>query len=461
MRIKNYSLQFLAFFLFIVFECAYGKDSVEISTWKAGVSTTVITPEGPVWLGGYAARTKPAEGKLHDLWAKALYLEDAQGRSMLLITMDLCEISRKISDRIKELLKSETGLKKEQIVLNCSHTHSGPLLKGDGTHIVYPMDDKQTTLIDNYTAWFVNRMAQLGKEASRRLEPARIFSQNGTVRFQVNRRNNQEAKFTNLTTLNGPNDYSVPVLKVEDKRGNIKAVVFGYACHPTVLDGYEWCGDYPGFAQIELEKLYPGATALFFQGAGADQNPLPRRSIPLARQYGKELAAAVERVISEPMRELQSRLAVAYSEISLEMEPVPTVKELEKYVQELGGYQKRWAECMLGKLQKGEELTSSYPYPVQVWRLGEQAIVSLGGEPLVDYALRLKEMLGEDIFVMGYSNDVMAYIPPDEELGKGGYEIVASQRGAGLPARWKTGLEKAILDEVMTLARQIAPPLSD
>ncbi len=461
MQIKKCLFTLLAFLFFTIFECSYGKNPVSVSTWKAGVATTVITPQEPMWLSGYAARTKPAEGKLHDLWAKALFMEDAQGRKMLLITMDLCEIPREISIRIKDRLRSETGLKKEQIVLNCSHTHSGAVLKSDGMYIVYPLDDKQTALIDNYTEWFVNRMVQVGKEASQRLEPVRIFSQNGTVRFQVNRRNNTESELTNLTPLQGPNDYSVPVLKVENETGNVKAIVFGYACHPTVLNGYEWCGDYPGFAQIELEKLYPGATALFFQGAGADQNPLPRRSIPLARQYGKELAAAVERVISEPMRELQPQLAVAYSEISLEMEPVPTAEELEKYVQELGGYEKKWAEYMLEKLKKGEKLISSYPYPVQVWQLGEQTIVSLGGELLVSYAYRLKEMLGEDIFVMGYCNDVMAYIPSDEELGKGGYEIIASQRAAGLPAPWKTGLEKAILYDVMTLARQIAPPLSD
>ena len=461
MQIKKCLSAFLAFLFLGIIEYVYGKNPVGVSTWKAGVATTVITPKEPMWLSGYAARRKPAEGKLHDLWAKALYIEDVQGRKILLVTMDLCEISRDISHRIKERLRSETGLKKEQIVLNCSHTHSGPVLKSDGMYIVYPLDDKQTTLIDNYTEWLVNRMVQVGKEASQRLEPVRIFSQNGIVRFQVNRRNNTESKLTNLTPLQGPNDYSVPVLKVEDNKGNIKAVVFGYACHPTVLNGYEWCGDYPGFAQIELEKCYPGATALFFQGAGADQNPLPRRSIPLAKQYGKELAAAVERVISEPMRELQPQLAVAYSEISLEMESVPTEKELEKYVQELGGYEKKWAEYMLGKLQKGEKLISSYPYPVQVWQLGEQTIVSLGGELLVSYAHQLKELLGEDIFVMGYCNDVMAYIPSDEELGKGGYEIIASQRAAALPAPWKTGLEKAVLDKVVTLARQIVPELSD
>jgi hypothetical protein len=76
-------------------------------------------------------------------------------------------------------------------------------------------------------------------------------------------------------------------LKITDLKGKLKSIVFGYSCHPTVLDGYNWSGDYPGFAQLNLEETYKGATAMFFQGGGADQNPMPRRTEPLARQYGK------------------------------------------------------------------------------------------------------------------------------------------------------------------------------
>ena len=49
-------------------------------TWKAGAAKIAITPHQPLWMSGYASRTKPAEGKLHDLWAKALVLEDPHGR---------------------------------------------------------------------------------------------------------------------------------------------------------------------------------------------------------------------------------------------------------------------------------------------------------------------------------------------------------------------------------------------
>src|SRR5690625_7475474 len=87
----------------------------------------------------------------------------------------------------------------------------------------------------------------------------------------------------------------------------------------------QWSGDYAGFAQIELEKEYPDVVAMFFQGAGADQNPLPRRSVSLARQYGKTLAAAVEGVLEEEMRLLDPVVCTAYREIDLELQRAPKI----------------------------------------------------------------------------------------------------------------------------------------
>ncbi|MDD3789506.1 MAG: neutral/alkaline non-lysosomal ceramidase N-terminal domain-containing protein, partial [Petrimonas sp.] len=213
-------------------------------TWKAGVAATVITPQEPVWMGGYSSRTSPAERKIHDLWAKALYLEDAGKKGVLIITCDLVGLSKAVSDRIKDDLLEKTGLSKAQIILNCSHTHSGPVTSENLINI-YPIDSENLAVVDQYTERLCKQLVALSVKAKQNAGPAKVFSQNGTVRFQVNRRKNREAELTHLTSLNGPNDYSVPVLKVEDIKGNIKAVVFGYACHPTVLDGYEWCGDYP------------------------------------------------------------------------------------------------------------------------------------------------------------------------------------------------------------------------
>src|SRR5207248_5583803 len=111
-----------------------------------------------------------------------------------------------------------------------------------------------------------------------------------------------------------PADHDVPVLAAHDAKGKLKGVIFGYACHATVLSYQKWCGDYPGFAAMELEKAHPGAVAMFVAGCGADQNPLPRRSVALAQGYGKQLADAVEAVLAKPGKPVGSSFHGLYAE---------------------------------------------------------------------------------------------------------------------------------------------------
>jgi neutral ceramidase len=57
------------------------------TSWQAGCSKTIITPAELMWMAGYGSRDKPAEGKLTELWAKALVLQDDQGQRGVLITL--------------------------------------------------------------------------------------------------------------------------------------------------------------------------------------------------------------------------------------------------------------------------------------------------------------------------------------------------------------------------------------
>jgi hypothetical protein len=421
--------------------------------WKAGVAKVAITPEGPLWMAGFAVRTHPSEGKLHDLWAKALALEDAEGKQAVLITTDLLGFPKSMSDEIRNQLLAKYKLSKAQIILNSSHTHSGPVL-GNALSDIYPLQAEDQKKIDTYSTALINQIVTLAGNALKALQPATLQSQNGVARFQVNRRNNDAATLERLTEITGPGDAAVPVLKVADAKGKMLAVAFGYACHPTVLDLYKWSGDYPGYAQIELEKLYPGTTALFFQGAGADQNPLPRRTVPLAVQYGKTLAAAVERVLSEDMKTLEPTLSTAYSEVELLLTTAPTKEQFTALAKNTTGYQQRWANRMLEKIEKKEPFTTSYPFPLQVWKLGDQAIMTLGGELVVDYAINLKKIFGQETFVMGYSNDVMTYIPSATILREGGYEGEAAAIVYGLPATWASDVEIQILNGMVNLAKE-------
>ena len=405
-------------------------------------------------MAGYASRTNPSEGKLHDLWAKALILEDAQGEKAVLVTMDILGVPKLISEEIRNQLQQKFNLQKSQINLNSSHTHSGPVLENALTGI-YPLEEEHLNEISTYSRHFITRIVTLVENALADRKPVRLYAANGVTRFQVNRRNNSEASLAQQTELRGPHDYAVPVMKVESMTGELLAVTFGYACHNTVLDINKWSGDYAGFAQLELERQYPGVTALFFQGASGDLNPLPRRTVPLAKQYGRTLAAAVSRVLDEDMRQLSPVLSTAYSEITLHLTDLPVEQDLLKIVETSTSFEGRCAEALLKRLKSGEAFSLTYDYPVQFWVLGDQSIVSLGGEAVVEYAIELKKVLGDSLFVMAYSNDVMGYIPSNIILREGGYEGDSSQMVYGLPSKWKEGIQERIIGEVLKLAKEI------
>lgn len=427
--------------------------------WKAGIARVVITPERSQWMAGYGDRDRTSEGKIMDIWAKALAIQDESGKQAVLVTADLVGIPKRLSDHIRDEVKTKYNLSRSQIAINTSHTHTGPVLS-DALVSIYPVNESQQKDIDRYTDELGDKIVALVGKALKSMEPAQLYSGNGVTRFQVNRRNNVESTLDLQTHLNGPNDYAVPVIKVQNKKGDLIAIMFGYACHNTVLAGYKWSGDWAGFAQIEIEKNHPGITALFVQGCGADQNPLPRRTEQLAQQYGKELAASVDRVINEDMQPLSSSLSTAYSEVELSLNTPPTKEELLKKTQEGASYQKRWAQNLIQEMDKGKSLRTSYPYPVQVWKIGEQPIAILGGETVIDYSIELKRIFGPHLFVLGYSNDVMSYIPSARIVQEGGYEGASSQMVYGLPATWKPDIETKIVEEVLKLANQVGVPMA-
>ena len=155
------------------------------------------------------------------------------------------------------------------------------------------------------------------------------------------------------------------------------------------------------------------------------------------------------------MKILEPQLSTAYSEVKLELEKAPSKEELLAIAAKETSYIKNWALNMIKKADQGHTFISTYPYPVQFWQLGNQSLVALGGEPVVDYAINLKKIFGPGLFVMGYSNDVMAYIPTAEIVREGGYEGHTSQMAFGMPAKWKESIEPTIMNEVMNLAKKL------
>ena len=427
--------------------------------WKAGVAKAVITPEKAVWLAGYGSKRVP-DGKLHDLWMKGLALEDLEGHRAVMITSDFQGVPREMSDLVFEQLQQKYGLARHQVMFTFSHNHCGPRL-GDDLVDYYPVEPEQELLVEEYTAEMVKRAVDLVGESLKNLAPATLGTGEGRATFAVNRRNNREADVPTLrekeVPLVGPVDHSVPVMTVTGADGKLVAILFGYACHPTTLSFMSWCGDYPGFAQIELEQKHPGALAMFVNTCGGDQNPLPRRTVELCRSYGHMLAVGVEGALSQPLTPISAGLATAFEIVQLPYLKTVTREELDVFAKDSNSIKARWATRLTKQLDAGTSFPNSYPYPVHAWRMGkEMLLIGQGAETVVDYALRFKTEFGPGTWVCGYTDDMIAYIPSRRVWEEGGYEGGSNLYEYGRPAlRWGGDVEERIAASVKKLVHQV------
>jgi hypothetical protein len=318
---------------------------------------------------------------------------------------------------------------------------------------MYFLDAEHRKHVADYTTRLREQVIDIVDKAFDGLKPAVLHFGRGTATFAVNRRNNTEAEVPDLRAagqLRGPFDHDVPVLAIKTEEGEPLAILFSYACHATVLDGYQWSGDYPGDAQIELEKRHPGVAAMYVAGCGADQNPVPRRKVELSGIYGQQLAAAVDEVLRGPLKKIDGPLTMSYREIDLPFETLPTREQIERDRESQDKYVASRAKMLLEKIDAGQPLSKTYPYPIQAWRFGDELqVVWLGGEVVVDYALRLKDELApRQGWIVGYANDVMGYIPSRRVLQEGGYEGRDAMVYYGQPTAWSDEVEKLIVDEV-------------
>jgi len=235
---------------------------------KAGVAQQIITPAMNMWMAVYASRKKPAEGKVQELYAKALALEDVAGKRFVFVTLDLIGILPSLRMRMEEKVQKAYGLPPESILLNASHTHSGP---------EYRMEKGREKEAREYTAFLEERMMKVIGDALTDLKPAAVSWSRSRCGFAMNRRLPSPTGYQNSPNPDGPVDHEVPVLQVVSPEGQARAVLFGYACHNTCLGEFQYCGDYAGYAQEYLQENRPGFVALFMNGCSGDQNPYPRR----------------------------------------------------------------------------------------------------------------------------------------------------------------------------------------
>ena len=422
-------------------------------TTPVGTAEVDITPDYPIRLNGYGNRKTESDAIASRLKARALALGEP---TTVLLAVDNCGVPARVTEEVAARLKTRTGLPRDRFTVCSSHTHCGPCLS-NGIPFIFgaPLPRDQQERVDRYTRALTDSLEQVALAALADRKPARLSWAQGTVGFAANRRVLKDGHWTGFgVNPQGPVDHSLPVLRAVGPDGTLRAVLVNYACHCTTLGGdfNKICGEWAGYAAEDLERAHPGARALVIIGCGADANPEPRRNLDDAKAHGAAVAREVERLLRGAMKPLPDRVATAYRTIELPFAAPPDRTQLGERARKPGpeGF---FARTMLERLDRGESLARTLTYPVQTWCFGDAlAIVFLGGEVVVDYALRLKQECDPNrLWVVAYSNDVPCYIASKRVIGEGGYEVDGSMIYYGRPTRLAPEAEDRIIEAVHDL----------
>jgi len=437
---------------------SFGIASAEaLAEWRAGTASVHITPDEPIWMAGYSTRDQPSQSASQDLYAKILVVQDEADARFVIVTADLVGITERMRSEVERNVKERYGLEPSELLMNASHTHSGPEVRIDRLGF----DERDIAWIERARQYVRGTNAKIVSaigEALNRLAPARLSYTHAHCGFAMNRRCVTAAGVRSGPNPDGPVDHCVPVLRVDsiDKKV-LHAVVFGYACHNTVLNTYDLNGDYAGWAQYFLQEAHPNTMALFVTGCGGDQNPYPRRTVELAKQHGRSLANSVEAALMATGKSLRGPLRTGIETVILNFAKGPTRVELREQSKSKDIWQRRYAERLLRQLDEHGGFIQQYAYPVQLVRFGNDlTLIGLAGEPVVDYSLRFKrELAGPAVWVTGYCNALPTYIPSLRVLREGGYESGDHMRYTNFAARFDETIERRIVGKVHELNRRL------
>lgn len=434
---------------------------------KAGWATIEITPPLGLPMGGRGVRLSPGEAVLDPLQAQALVLEDGRGRRTLWLSLDLVGMDGPGTTALRRLASEITGIPLDFVLLNCSHTHSGPMSNFE----TRAWNRVKSRELLEYDLFLKRQVGLVAEAAFRNLQPVSLSWHEGNCGIGINRRLPDGAGgITMAPNPEGRCDTRLHALRLEGRHS--VAVAFAHACHPVVVYGRDYTSisaDFPSWSRKHLrEELGADAHCQFFQGFTG--NIRPRRLADLEGSkfrpaepgdeevVGRELGGAVAEALAAQGEPLELDLASAQEQVPLrrtEPPPVEFWKKLQESPQESVREVARYWE---DRLDKGPPLPRVDLWSAGLLRLNpEFAVVHLGSEPVTEWLEIVAQALpGLRLMPWGYTNEVAGYLPTDALLPEGGYEALDSPRNVKTgPGPFAPGLDKAVADTLQRLRQHI------
>ncbi|NOU94986.1 hypothetical protein GC093_17410 [Paenibacillus sp. LMG 31456] len=414
---------------------------------------------------------------------------------VLLVSADLIWWGSERLESLRQQLSQQWGFKNEEMVFHATHNHSGPQTSGAFTSSIGKPDPA-------YISFLEETILAAVKEAASALEPVTVETGQGACPMGINRRKWTDGQIIMAPNASGPTDPAVTVTRFNKLiGGETKALLVHYTCHPTTTGDNDVSSEYPGIAMDLLENAFGGsAIAAFVQGFCADVRPALVEGESFFRggdkdvvKLGRMLADEVLAVLGRPMTLLPSAvLGGRCLTIPLPFQTVPTANELKEMArvafESIGRvtedpdmelvadtdstlsaetslsqhFDKTDAPPQLLRLQpeiviewsqlllsEPERLRGAAALEMTLLTIADGcSILAVNAEMSVHYGLCVKQLLGDGVMPVGYSNGMIGYVPTSAQIDEGGYEARDSTYYFGLPAPFAHEVEPLIYEAI-------------
>jgi len=462
---------------------------------KCGVAKVDITPAVGTELCGHFRPDLKSIGIHSNLYAKALVLDDGENR-VVLVSCDLLGVTSTLVASARKRIEEMTGIKGENVMISCTHTHSGP---GSMPCRVIGRSD------ETYQDQLVKKIAGAVYLALGNMREAGIGLGVGFEDLAASRRvkwPDGSIRFDWLDPNTPPKeeiDKELKVLTVRGMRRGTIAVAINFACHPVTIGGRAFnliSSDFPGVATDLIEKVKGGGTiALFFNGAYADTHPrkdlipgynyyTPIEGDELTMTLGTILGAAALKISETTYTRSDVSIDLRSEVVKVPLEKVPSKEELESRITEeerrLEELMKAgapshewwwlkqrfdWYHYVLDLYRQGKRFEEWENLEIQVVRIEDVYVVGIPGEVFSRIGLEVKRRaheIGVDkVLVFALTNGNPGYIPAEEDytivpVGKRGYELEGSYMLYGRPLVGP-GTATTIIETAVKLISKLKP----
>lgn len=386
---------------------------------RVGTAKIDITPKFPLPLAGFAIREnrkfEAVDSRLH---VRTFYFRqhatDRSKRQALLVSADILFWSDQLADRLRTRIARRWRIPLDAIILNATHTHSGPAISTRTVGLGEPDPD--------YLAFLEEAVIRSVEQAVDDAEPVSIHRGRGSCGIGVNRRKKEGDRIVLAPNEEGVTDPELRVFVFKTSEGKKKGVLAHYACHPTLSARNAVSSEFSGHAMEQLESHDSLTVCAYLQGCCGDINPARPESAESDRDaifiVGKRFADDVKAILSGELERLEpamlagrrSMTALPFAEM-----PTPPRKPGEQALFEIT------------KLTIADGLT----------------FIAMNGEMVAEYGLFVKSR-SPDLVPLAYSNGMVGYITTAEQLQEGGYEPIESVAYFGLPGPFDQTVEATV-----------------